>query len=253
MARCPFAQWRGEIPNETKGKMYDHKGLVIHIEQGSESGTDQWFHNPQAQASAHFGCAKDGTLQQWVDTDDTAWAEMAGNHYWVSVECEGFSGHPLTQQQEESIAKLFAWLHKEYPHIPLQVTGDPTKPGLGHHSMGGADWGGHYQCPGNPIIDQKPYIVHRAAALADFPAPEPKPEPKPTPKPDAPAWYHRVLSVERTMLHGDDVKHVQEKLRVSPADGWYGENTAAKVRGFQKLHKLTADGRVGPKTAKVIG
>lgn len=251
MARCPFATWRGPIPNENKGGMRGHKGLVLHIEQGSEAGTDSWFHNPKAQASAHFGCAKDGTLTQWVDTDDTAWAEMAGNHWWVSVENEGYSGQPLTQAQEETLAKLFAWVHKTY-NVPLQVTADPDGTGLGHHSMGGADWGGHAQCPGNPIIEQKPYIVHRARALADAPV-HPKPTPKPAPaKPKTPAWYHRVLVVEKPMLHGDDVKHVQEKLHVH-ADGIYGPDTAAKVRGFQQTHKLGVDGKVGPETAEAIG
>lgn len=232
--------------------MYGHKGLVLHIEQGSEKGTDSWFHNPKAQASAHFGNAKDGTLHQWVDTDDTAWAEVAGNHYWISVENEGYSGQPLTQAQEETLAKLLLWCHKTHG-VPIQIATSPDGYGLGHHAMGGADWGGHSQCPGEPIINQKPYIVNRAKALGDFPAPAPKKAaPKPKPKTVPPAWYHRVLASTKPMMHGDDVKHVQQKLHVE-ADGIYGPNTEAKVRGFQKLHKLTADGKVGPETAKALG
>lgn len=255
MARCPFAQWHGDgVTNETKGQMRAHKGLVLHIEQGSNHGTDSWFHNPQAQVSAHFGVGKDGSVFQWVDTDDTAWAEMAGNHYWISVENEGYSGQPLTQAQEESVAKLFAWAAKLY-HFPFQVTADPTGTGLGHHAMGGSDWGGHTQCPGEPVVQQKPYIVNRARQLADAPAPTPKPAPKPpAPQHPMPTWYHRVLrfTAGSPMESGEDVKVVQRKVGAT-ADGLYGPNTAAKVRGFQLTHKLAVDGVVGPLTAKELG
>lgn len=264
MARAPFATWEGDIPNKTRGSMYAHHGLVVHCDGVDNTDADNnWFHNPKAEASAHFGIRNNGEIVQWVDTDDTAWAEMAGNHYWVSVEFES-KGEPLTQAQIESGAKLFAWLHHLYK-FTLQVTSDVTAQGLGHHSMGGADWGNHLYCPGNRIIEQKPLIVHRAKALLDFPVEHPShpahdPEKhKPhheddKPQDDTPDWYHRVLSYTEgeKLLHGDDVEHVQGKVRVKK-DGFYGPNTAAKVRGFQKTHGLGVDGIVGPETAKVLG
>ena len=263
MARAPFAEWWGDnLSNKTKGSMYAHHGLVVHADGVDNTDADNnWFHNPKAQVSAHFGIRNDGTVVQWVDTDDTAWAEVGGNHYWVSVEFES-KGEPLTQAQVESGAKLFAWLWHLY-RFTLQVTADVTAEGLIHHSAGGADWGGHFDCPGNRIIEQKPLILARAKDLLDFPVEHPahpahdpnaKPEPAPEPaKPDAPDWYHRVLAFSpgEQMQHGDDVTHVQKKVRAH-ADGWYGENTAAKVRGWQKTHGLDADGKVGPKTAKAL-
>jgi peptidoglycan hydrolase-like protein with peptidoglycan-binding domain len=54
------------------------------------------------------------------------------------------------------------------------------------------------------------------------------------------------------MLHGEDVKTVQRIVK-APVDGWYGPDTAADVKRWQRAHGLTADGEVGPKTAGKMG
>lgn len=169
--RYPHAVWRGPIVNERhNGMVYPIQGLVLHIEQGSEVGTNNWFHNPAAQASAHFGNPKHGPLDQFVDTADEAWAEMAGNARWFSVEHEGISGQSLTTSQIENDAQLFAWIHTNYPHVQLQLTDDSVNGnGLGYHAMGGQAWGGHLQCPGAPIISQRPLILTRAKQLVSRP------------------------------------------------------------------------------------
>lgn len=171
MARFPGATWRGPVPNYTPGGMRSHRGLVLHIQQGSEAGTDAWFHNPSSQVSAHFGNPKTGRLDQWVDTDDRAWAEVAGNPDWISVENEGNSGNSLTASQLENVAQLLAWLHTKYG-VPLQIS-DSTVPGLTGHGLGGSAWGGHYDCPGAPILAQRPQIIARAAAIVGTPVPTP--------------------------------------------------------------------------------
>ncbi|MEZ0112361.1 hypothetical protein ABH920_006380 [Catenulispora sp. EB89] len=181
MARFPKATWRGPVPNLTPGGMSAHRGLVLHIQEGTESGTDAWFHNPASQVSAHFGNPKSGPLDQWVDTDDRAWAEVDGNPEWISVENEGNSGDVLTASQLENAAQLFAWIHTTYG-VPLQPS-DSTVPGLTGHGLGGQAWGGHLDCPGQPILDQRPQIIARAAQIAGG-APTPKP---PTPNPPTPA------------------------------------------------------------------
>lgn len=163
MTRYPNATWRGPVPNETPHGMVAHRGIVLHIQEGTEAGTDSWVHNPASEVSAHFGNPKTGGLVQWVDLDDRAWAEVNGNPYWISVENEGYSGDALTPSQLENVAQLLAWAHNLYG-VPLQVS-DSTVPGLTGHSCGGAAWGGHYQCPGQHILDQRPQIIGRAAQI----------------------------------------------------------------------------------------
>jgi len=166
MARCPFSNWRGTVPNESgPGTEIAHKGLVLHVEEGTEWGTDSWFHNPNAQVSAHFGVSKTGVIDQWVDTDDKAWAEVAGNPYWVSVETEGFDTEAFTSPQVSALGRLFAWLRQIYPAIPLVSTDDPNGGGLGWHGMGGAAWGGHIGCPGDLRKAARPQILQIAATL----------------------------------------------------------------------------------------
>ena len=67
----------------------------------------------------------------------------------------------------------------------------------------------------------------------------------------SPAWYKRTLQVQNPLLQGQDVINVQNAVKAQP-DGKYGPATAQKVRGWQKLHGLTPDGVVGPKTAKAM-
>ncbi|MFI1520655.1 N-acetylmuramoyl-L-alanine amidase [Kitasatospora cineracea] len=144
--------------------MSEYRGLVLHIQDGTEDGSEAWFKNPDSQASAHFLNPKSGGLRQLVDTDDKAWTEAAGNAYWISVENEGRGGDALTPSQIENCAQLLAWIHQTYG-APLQLTDDPNGRGLGWHGMGGAAWGGHYDCPGQAVLAQRGQILARAQQI----------------------------------------------------------------------------------------
>lgn len=172
MARwTDLASWRGPSPNKNAGGQNEHRGLVVHIAAGWYEGTIAWQKNPSADVSSHFVVSRTGKIAQMVDTADAAWTQRSGNGEWLSVECEGFvkgdSKNPggwekLSDAQVDAIARILLKCHQVY-NIPLQTTTSATGRGLGHHSMG-ADWG-HRQCPGTPIIQQKPAIVSRALAL----------------------------------------------------------------------------------------
>lgn len=145
----------------TGGMIRPFHGLVLHIQQGTEEGTFSWFNQSRAKVSAHFGNPKHGDLEQFVDIDDVAWAQMAGNRHWISVENEGKSGQSLTPSQISNLADLLGWLHWN-EDVPLQLADNPSGLGLGYHAMGGKAWGGHMQCPGKPIISQRLLIIERA-------------------------------------------------------------------------------------------
>jgi hypothetical protein len=173
MARWGEATWVGPTVNEGDGDewvgepedlMYECRGLVLHIMQGTYSGSIGWGKNPESDVSFHFANAKDGRLGQLVDTAVRAWTQGAGNGRWLSIENEGYSGEALTPAQVENVAQLYARGVREYGW-PLQLADSPSGYGLGWHGMGGAAWGGHPQCPGEPIKAQRPAILARAAGI----------------------------------------------------------------------------------------
>ncbi|MFL6144525.1 MAG: N-acetylmuramoyl-L-alanine amidase [Labedaea sp.] len=159
----PGAQWRGPVPNRTQGGMREPSlGLVLHVIEGSIGAADSVFHNPGRRASAHWGVGADGSLLQWVDTADKAWAEVAGNALYHSVETEGFHNQALTDAQVATLARLYLWGHDTYGW-PFAVVDAPGQRGLITHGDGGAAWGGHFDCPGPQRSAQRAAIIQRAA------------------------------------------------------------------------------------------
>lgn len=164
--RYPGATFVGANPHDYSTSPISHKFIVVHVMQGSESGTCGWFNNPNAQVSAHFGVAKDGTVQQYVDTDEMAWAEGQWNGIGVSIEHEGYSGQHLTKAQKKADKALFAWLKKVYA-IDLTLTFNP------HNARGGVIPHGklpegslsHPFCPGQPIINDIHLVLNSMRPL----------------------------------------------------------------------------------------
>ena len=235
---CPFATNRtAGVPNRTKKGMREHRGLVLHIMEGTLDGTDAWFHNPSSQVSAHFGVGKSGQLRQWVDTDDRAWAEAAGNSSWLSVEIEGHSGDHLTTAQVQALGRLYGWLEQHY-HFGFALANSPQASGLGFHAMGGSAWGGHYDCPGKPIIAARPAIISAANP------------PKSTP---SPLWFGKSFGdrkntrgpVKLLLVQQDEyVKRINEFFGFNPTS-LYTANTAAACRAWQAKRGIKPTGIFG--------
>lgn len=154
--------WQASIADRMTG----HRGLVVHIAEGTFSGTISWERNPASDISSHFVLARDGRCAQMLDTDMRPWTQGAGNDEWLSAECEGHAGQALTPQQVEVCAQLLARAHTAYG-VPLQLADSPSGRGLGWHGMGGTAWGGHTGCPGAPILAQRPAIITRAQQLIE--------------------------------------------------------------------------------------
>jgi hypothetical protein len=226
--------------------MLSHRGLVLHIQDGTESGTESWFKNPSSQASSHFLNPRSGGLRQMVDTNDKAWAEANGNQYWISIENEGTGSDALTASQIENCAQLLAWLHKTY-NVELVSTDSVNGYGLGWHGMGGVAWGDHPNCPGDPIKNQRPAILARATQLVAGTTSTPAPATPAFPKGLAPNKSNPSAKVLQQMLK--DTQWIPASTVLSDN---YGPVTQKGVAGFNAKHGfndagVSYDPAIGPK------
>jgi hypothetical protein len=159
------------------GVMTMHRGIVLHIAQGSYAGTVAWQMNPdqkyadgtQVTTSSTFVVGRGiGEWAQMADSDTVAWCQRSGSKEWLSIELAGYAPNPPTAWQIEACAQLLAWAHRTYS-VPLQSTSDTSGYGLGHHSMDNdttVQWG-HDGCPGTGVIAAKGAIVARALEIQE--------------------------------------------------------------------------------------
>lgn len=169
MGWCPKARKR-PVQGHTNGPMNDQSpapgiqvlGAVLHVNV-SDGNLFNWVagdHN----MSCHFEVYKDGTAEQYLDTNLSSWCQVDGNNTYLSIETEGFPNEPLTAKQLETTAQIVAWCAKTHG-FPLQVAERVGERGLGWHGMGGAAWGGHTGCPGDKRKAQRAQIIARAKEI----------------------------------------------------------------------------------------
>jgi len=116
--------------------------IVIHVAQGSYSGTISWFQNPDADASAHYVVGRKGQAAQCVHNADIAW--HAGNWTYnkmsMGIEHAGYVSNPgsFTRAMYRSSARLSAYLCKRF-NIPIDrqhIIGHNQVPGATHTDPG---------------------------------------------------------------------------------------------------------------------
>lgn len=172
----------------------DVDGVIMHTMVGNLPDADAEFMNGANQVSAHLGIAQNGDAIQWVDLlgGNVAWAEMAGNNRYYSIEHadNGNPNIPLTTFQINRSAQ-FVELLSRIGHFPLVEANSVGQEGYGTHYMGGAAWGGH-SCPdigGNHVRSgQRPAILALAAKIRAGDQASAKPVMPPGQWLDASAW-----------------------------------------------------------------
>ena len=238
--KYPFAHWTPAHSNNFSTTRNNPKFVVVHVICGSWTGCKSWFENPNAGVSAHFSISKLGEVNQHVDTDHVAYAEMAWNDKAISIEHEGHPGDHLTLKQIAALDALLEWIHSNYK-IPLvwTNTGAPGHPGVISHGLLGVEGGNHISCPGAQIVaDVKHLLDRKNGNHAD---PELKPDPTPS----------KDLPVIKLGSRGEAVKTLQRALHIK-IDGIFGPQTNSKVLELQKSNNIEADGIVGPITWQFV-
>lgn len=151
--RAVASKGRGEAPNSTwhgnhgGNRSNASRGaakidrIVVHVAQGSYSGTLNWFRDSRSQSSAHYTVsARGGRVGQSVLEEDIAWHAgwWATNKKSIGIEHEGYVGNPgyFTDAMYAPSARLTAYLCRKY-RIPVS-----RRYIIGHHEVPGCSGGG---------------------------------------------------------------------------------------------------------------
>ena len=130
---------RGNYSQANRGARWI-KYLVIHIAQGSYSGTIDWFQNPRANVSAHYVVGRKGKIAQCVHNEDIAW--HAGNWRFnrrsIGIEHAGYASEPWWDGKYHSSAKLAAYLCRRFNIPPWRryIRGHRSVPGVATNCPG---------------------------------------------------------------------------------------------------------------------
>lgn len=114
------AKWIGS-PNKMIGRgEYKPEAIVIHIMDGTLSGTDSWFSTSKSMVSSHYGVGKTGTIHRYVREEDTAWhaglvlnptwklikSGISPNLYTIGIEHEGTADTVWPDAMKQASATL---------------------------------------------------------------------------------------------------------------------------------------------------
>ncbi|HET7271368.1 MAG TPA: N-acetylmuramoyl-L-alanine amidase [Rubrobacter sp.] len=154
------AVWRpaysGNYTNANREHSQGIGMIVVHVAQGSYSGTINWFQDRRANVSAHYVLRRDGKVAQCVRNEDIAWhaGNWKYNKHSIGIEHEGYADHRRTWSDAmyRASAQLAAHLSKRY-NVPLD-----RRHVLKHKWVPGTD---HY-CPGKYFdYDRYLHLVRR--------------------------------------------------------------------------------------------
>lgn len=117
-------------PNFGSRHGYAPKAIVIHVMDGSLTGTFLWFQNPLSGVSSHYGVGLRGEIHQYIQDSDEAWTEgnvrnpsskivlsmphVNPNFFCISIENEGHDLSLGTPEQLNASTSLVASLITQY-------------------------------------------------------------------------------------------------------------------------------------------
>jgi len=128
--------------------------VILHVAVNESPSLYDYFNGPSGGVESHFYIRRDGTVEQYRDTDWQADANMAANDFAISIETQGMAAGEWTAQQLAAIKALLTWCHTTHG-IPLTVPTRWDGSGVGYHILFMQQWaGGPRSCPGPDRVKQ---------------------------------------------------------------------------------------------------
>lgn len=141
MAIYPGAKKR-LIPKWNKTKITRWRRMNLHVAVSESSSLYAMFSRSNS-ACSHFYVAKDGAVEQYIDTNYRSASDYHGNDSTISVETQGGvrnpDGEPWTEAQVKALAKLWAWARDEHGiknQMAKNTQTNDNSSGLSWHRLG---------------------------------------------------------------------------------------------------------------------
>lgn len=132
MALCPFAHYR---PVTKTRSTIIPRGIIYHTAVSNADSLYPYFSG--SENDSHFYIRQDGQIEQYVDTEQSAYANVVANQFAISVETwDGTQLIPWNTPQLTTINRLNEWLAATHGIVRRQFT-TPYGSGIGWHSMWG--------------------------------------------------------------------------------------------------------------------
>jgi hypothetical protein len=182
VARYPRAEWRPVSGNATEPPTRMTQ-VILHVAVSEARSLWGWFDSGSGGIESHLYVRRDGTSEQYVDTEKSADANYTANRRpdgtgAISVETQGMADGEWTPEQLATLLDICWWAHETHG-IPLRRCPGPDSSGIGWHTMWGAPgpWTPVAKtCPGPDRIRQVERIL-LPTLTADQPTEEdPMPE-----------------------------------------------------------------------------
>lgn len=138
--RNPNAAWRPLPENATQRKITPTQ-VIVHtaVDSPAASSLFPYFSRGDVGAESHFFVRRDGTVEQYMDTNVMANANRTADVRAISIETEDDGnpeGLPWTDPQLRALIDLIAWCCDTH-NIPRDLCPAHDRPGIGWHSMFG--------------------------------------------------------------------------------------------------------------------
>jgi hypothetical protein len=233
MARCPFAVQKILPENASQGRITP-RAIILHTAVDSVTANSSiypYFVRADVSSESHFYVLDNGTIEQYIDTEVRADANVSANGFAISIETED-DGNPAqrawTPAQMDALARLITWLCNQHG-IPRKKMESTTGSGIGWHSMWGINtatskpnpWttATGKTCPGGPRINQMPQLIGGGGGFV------------------VSVWDEQVTSAGNPNYH-------------TSAGAWLTTN-AAKLEWLM-AHMTALEGTLGDDEAKII-
>jgi peptidoglycan hydrolase-like protein with peptidoglycan-binding domain len=199
------------------------------------------------EVSTHFLVTQGGRIEQYLDSDMSAWAtnSSVGNFEYCSVETQGCSSPPHADPMSNAMVDALARLYREgnaRHGWAFQLANSAGANGFAYHKLFSAT-----ACPCDVRVNRRADILVLAQGGGSL-APPSSPS---SPAPGGPTPpYPGTLLVNFTAGHGTAQWQGQMSARgwSLAVDDLYGDESERVCRQFQSEKGLDVDGIVGPAT-----